>query len=94
MERPRLADFESRLGQAFTATTLDGQAAGTWTLAACMALPVPDLPRLAGRDCFSLTFHDAPAVPQATYQLVAPDGYFTMLFAVPVAPGVLHVTIN
>jgi hypothetical protein len=94
VERPRLADFESRLGRAFTATTLDGQTAGTWTLAACKALPVPDLPQLAGRDCFSLTFHEVPVLPQATYQLVATDGYFAVLFAVPVAPGVMHVTIN
>ncbi len=92
--RPRFADFESRIGQAFIAATPEGHPAGSWTLAACRALPVPDLPQLAGRDCFSLTFRGMAAPPQGSYHLTAPDGHAVLLFAVPVAAEEMHVTVN
>ncbi|MCW1886294.1 hypothetical protein OKA04_16270 [Luteolibacter flavescens] len=92
--RPRLADFEARLEQAFTATTPEGASAGEWMLAGCEALPVPDLPQLAGQDCYSLTFRCEAGLVQGLYQLVAADGFVVAFFAVPVAAGRMHVTVN
>lgn len=92
--RPRIAEFEARAEQAFTAATVDGEPAGTWRLMECKALPAPDLPQLAGLDCYSLTFcHGVAGLDQATYRLEAEDGFSVAFFAVPVAADRMSVTV-
>ena len=92
--RPRLADFESRMGETFRVETVRGVAVGDWRLERCEELPRPPLQELAQVDCFALTFACGRSSDQGHYRVMAPDGFSALLFAVPIENDGMHVTIN
>ncbi|MES2476679.1 MAG: hypothetical protein V4640_12920 [Verrucomicrobiota bacterium] len=92
--RPRLRDFESRIGTRFHVRMADGPFVGEWSLDACEPLPKPPLDILADAECFTLVWGGSANCPQALYEFEAVDGFKTLLFAVPVSADCMWVTVN
>jgi hypothetical protein len=85
LERMKIADFEQRVGEKFTAKAADGRKL-TLTLTSVDALPSP---RRGRRKAFSLEFRDTAQdhVPQQTLAVKnAKMGSFE-LFVVPLGPS-------
>lgn len=93
-DRPRLADFQPRIGQEFRVETEAGGVVGTWRLDSCEPLPKPPVEELAEADCFTLSFACDQCVEQGYFFVTLPDGFKARLFAVPVAHDRMWVTIN
>jgi hypothetical protein len=92
--RPRLSDFQPRVGESFHAEVEGGEEVGTWRLDSCEPLPRPPIEELAEADCFTLSFTCERSVEQGFFRVTLPDGFGARLFAVPVAPDRMWVTIN
>jgi len=84
-KRPRIADFESHLGDDFTITALEQEIdVQVWKLEHIETLPVPPIESLADEDCFILEFSAAITSDQGLYTLESPDGVSHAMVAIPV----------
>ena len=92
--RPRFHDFESRIGVRFQVTTAHGEDAGSWALDRCERLPPPALDDLADADCFTLAWSGSGDRGQSLYHFAAADGFTATLFAVPLSPDRMWVSIS
>ncbi len=97
MERPRIEDFQGRVGEGFTSRHLTDDVGEEWLLHEVSPLPAPEREELRGLVCFSLVFLrpvNGPA-PQGTYQIRSLDGgYEGTLFACPGMGREMLVTVN
>lgn len=93
-DRPRLADFKSRVAEVFRVEPEDGGGVVAWRLDSCEPLPKPPVEELAEADCFNLGFACERSIEQGFFRVTAADGFSARLFAVPIAPDRMWVTIN
>jgi len=92
--RPRLTEFQPRVGEIFRVDPGDGGEVGTWRLDSCEPLPKPPVEELTEADCFTLAFACERSMEQGFFRVTSPDGFSARLFAVPIAPDRMWVTIN
>ena len=92
--RPRLAEFQPRVGAVFRVEAENGGEVGTWRLDSCEPLPKPPMEELAEADCFTLSFTCERSMEQGFFRVTAPDGLSERLFAVPIEHDCMWVTIN
>ncbi len=84
-KRPRIADFQSHLGDDFTITGLEREIdSQVWKLEHIETLPTPPIESLAGKDCFILEFSAATTNGQGFYAFKTPDGVIHSMVAIPV----------
>ena len=96
MDRPKQADFTSRIAQRFETQNHEGQSLGHWKLASVKTLEAPDEKDLRDLECFSMIFEHTcgEVLPQGYYDLKSEDGFQITLFAIPFRNDEMNVTIN
>ena len=83
-KRPRIADFQSHLGDDFAITGLEREIAPqVWKLEHIEPLPTPPIESLDGEDCFILEFSAATTNEQGFYAIKTPDGVIHSMVAIP-----------